>query len=126
LKYWRYEPFLGLGPSAASHLGSDRWSNSAGIEAWAAALKEGADPRAEIVALGPEKNFREALVSGLRLVAGINLADFGERFSVDLEARFAAEIAALERDGLIVRRAGVLRIPEDKLLVSNRALAAFG
>jgi oxygen-independent coproporphyrinogen III oxidase len=125
LKYWRYEPFLGLGPSAASHIGSERWSNTAGIEAWAAALKEGADPRAEIVALGPEKSFREALVSGLRLVAGIDLADFRARFGVDLEVRFAPEIGALERDGLIVLRAGVLRIPEDKLLVSNRALAAF-
>jgi oxygen-independent coproporphyrinogen-3 oxidase len=125
LKYWRYEPFLGLGPSAASHVGPERWSNVAGIGEWAAALKKGADPRAEIVALGPERSFREALVAGLRLVGGISLVDFRARFDVDLRARFAAEIAALERDGLIILERDVLRIPEDKLLVSNRALAAF-
>lgn len=125
LKYWRYAPFLGLGPSAASHVGRERWSNVGGLEEWAAALEKGADPRAEIVALDPERNFREALVAGLRLVAGIDLADFRARFGVDFRARFAPEIAALERDGLIVLERGVLRIPEDKLLVSNRVLATF-
>ena len=27
LKYWRYEPFIGLGPSASSHAGGRRWTN---------------------------------------------------------------------------------------------------
>ena len=125
LKYWRYEPFLGLGPSAASHVGSERWLNAAGVDEWAGALNKGADPRVEILVLGPERNFREALVSGLRLVRGVDLAGFRARFGVDLRARFAPEIAALERDGLIVLGPDALRIPEDKLLVSNRVMAAF-
>ena len=126
LKYWLYEPFLGLGPSAASHLGAERWSNIDAIENWGAALRDGTAPRAEVVALDPERISREALVAGLRLVGGIDLAAFRARFSVDLRVRFGPEIAALERDGLIVLEQNVLRIPEDKLLVSNRVLAAFG
>jgi oxygen-independent coproporphyrinogen-3 oxidase len=125
LKYWRYVPFLGLGPSAASHVGAERWSNIGSVDRWAAALRDGTDPRAEVVALDPDRNFREALVAGLRLVRGIDLADFRTRFGVDLRTRFGPEIAALERDGLIILGPDVLRIPEDKLLVSNRVLAAF-
>jgi oxygen-independent coproporphyrinogen-3 oxidase len=124
-KYWRYEPFLGLGPSAASHVGPERWSNVDDVEDWAAGLKKGTDPRAERVSLGLGRNFREALVAGLRLVAGIDLVDFRARFGVDLRVRFSREIAAFERDGLIILESDVLRIPEDKLLVSNRVLAAF-
>jgi len=125
LKYWRYEPFLGLGPSAASHVGPERWSNIEDVGRWVAALRDGTGPRAEVVALDPARNFREALVSGLRLVGGIDLADFRARFGVDLRAWFAPEIAALDRDGLIIIEQDILRIPEDKLLVSNRVLAAF-
>jgi len=125
LKYWRYEPFLGLGPSAASHVGAERWSNIEDVGRWAAALRDGTDPRAEVVALDPERNFREALVAGLRLVRGIDLADFRARFGLDLRTRFGPEIGALEGDGLIVCESGVLRIPEDRLLVSNRVLTVF-
>ena len=85
----------------------------------------GADPRAERVILDPERNFREAIVAGLRLVAGIDLAEFRRRFGVDVGARFEREIAELRSDGLIILEGGILRIPKDRLLVSNRVLAAF-
>ena len=39
LKYWRYEPFLGLGPSAASHIGQERWTNADRLEDWLAGLE---------------------------------------------------------------------------------------
>jgi oxygen-independent coproporphyrinogen-3 oxidase len=125
LKYWRGEPFLGLGPSAGSRIGAERWTNAAGLAAWSQALATGADPRAEGVVLDPERNFREAIVAGLRLVAGIDLAEFQRRFGVDVGARFEREIAELWSDGLITLEGGILRIPEDRLLVSNRVMAAF-
>jgi oxygen-independent coproporphyrinogen-3 oxidase len=125
LKYWRCESFLGLGPSAGSRLGGERWTNAGELSAWSGALASGADPRTEIVTFDGEKDFREAIVAGLRLVAGIDLEEFQRRFGVDIPARFGPEIAELERNGLIIRERGILRIPEDKLLVSNRVLSAF-
>jgi len=125
LKYWRGEPFLGLGPSAASRAAGERWTNAPDLAAWRRALGEGRDPRVERVALDPEKAAREAIVSGLRLVAGIDLADFRDRFGMDIEARFGRELAELGRDGLVVLEHGALRIPEDRLLVSNSILSTF-
>jgi oxygen-independent coproporphyrinogen III oxidase len=123
LKYWRYEPFLGLGPSAASHLGSARWTNVASFDGWAERLAAGGDPRDEIVVLDRETEAREALASGLRLVEGIDRAAFAARFGFDPAKRFPREIAGLEHEGLIDSSGGRLRIPEGKLLVSNAAIS---
>jgi oxygen-independent coproporphyrinogen-3 oxidase len=125
LKYWRYEPFLGLGPSAGSHIGNERWMNAPGLDDWAAALEEGRDPRAEIVSLGPDDLVKEALVAGLRLVRGIDALEFKKRFGTDLFSRYKNEIAELVRDGLLVREEDGLRIPEGRLLVSNAILSRF-
>lgn len=125
LKYWRTEPFLGLGPSAASHNGRERWTNSGSLERWLSQLRDGEDPREEIVALDEGKAWREALVVGLRLVRGIDLVDFRQRFGVDVGERWTAEIEELRKGGFIIFERGTLRIPEDRLLVSNRILSSF-
>jgi oxygen-independent coproporphyrinogen-3 oxidase len=123
LKYWRYEPFLGLGPSAASHLGNARWTNVASVDGWSAKLAAGDDPREEIVLLDRETEAKEALASGLRLGEGIDRADFAARFGFDPADRFRQEIASLENAGLLVLSGGRLFIPEVKLLVSNAVLS---
>jgi oxygen-independent coproporphyrinogen-3 oxidase len=125
LKYWRYEPFLGLGPSAASHVGDERWTNAAGLDEWAAALETGRDPRTEMIRLAPEQAAREALISGLRLAEGADLRVLRERFGIDLGARFAPEIEDLVQGNFLVRKGEHLHIPEKKMLVSNAVLSAF-
>ena len=123
LKYWRYEPFLGLGPSACSHVGDKRWCNRPSLAEWSAALERGESPRDEVVRLDPLQAVREALAFGLRLVEGVDLSALGERFGVDIAALHARELDELLADGLLVRSGGRLRIPVDKLLVSNAILS---
>ena len=123
LKYWRYEPFLGLGPSAGSHIGSARWTNTASLEAWAWALGRGEPVREDIVELDPAAAVREALAFGLRLVEGVDLAALAARFEVDVEALFGRRAAELAGEGLLVRDGDRLRLPADRFLVSNAILS---
>lgn len=123
LKYWRYEPFYGLGPSACSHVGLRRWSNKPSLAAWSEALERGEAPRDEVVELDPARAAREALIFGLRLVEGVDLAALGERFGVDLFALCGRAIDELAAEALLVRTGDRLRIPRDKLLVSNSILS---
>mgnify|MGYP005835180365 CR=1 FL=1 len=120
LKYWRYRPFLGLGPSASSHVGSSRWSNKQELRAWLEALEKGDDIREEVVLLTPELQAREAVIFGLRLVEGVDIEELGRRTGVDIEALFGRELEALARDGLILRENSRVRVPEEKFLVSNQ------
>jgi oxygen-independent coproporphyrinogen-3 oxidase len=125
LKYWRYEPFLGLGPSACSHIGAVRWCNKSEIEDWAAGLAPGGDPRGEVRELTPEASLREALISGLRLARGVSIADLNARFDASVIESFSKEIAELREDGMLLFEGDTLRIPEDRFLVSNAVFSRF-
>ncbi len=123
LKYWRYEPFLGLGPSAGSHTGGRRWSNNTSLEAWAAALGRGEPAREDVVELDRAAAAREALVFGLRLVEGVDLTALSDRFHVDSGSLFGAKIGELAGEGLLVREGDRIWIPRDGFLTSNAVLS---
>jgi len=125
LKYWRYEPFLGLGPSACSHIGAVRWCNRPAIEDWAAGLAPGGDPRGEVRELTPEAGLREALISGLRTERGVRTRELGERFGIDVLEMFDREIGELKDEGLLDVGDGRLHIPGDKFLISNAIFSRF-
>jgi oxygen-independent coproporphyrinogen-3 oxidase len=125
LKYWRYEPFLGLGPSACSHIGARRWCNRRDLGEWAEALRRGEAIHEELLELTPETSATEALVFGLRLVEGADLAALRERYGVDLESKFAREIDELLGEGWLVREGSAIRIPPERFLVSNHVFSRF-
>jgi oxygen-independent coproporphyrinogen-3 oxidase len=125
LKYWRYDPYLGLGPSACSHVGLSRWCNAASWEAWAEAVERGGSAREEAVELTPKQAAREALVFGLRLVRGIDVAEIEARTGVAIRSIYAREIDELASQGLLVQAGARLWIPADKLLISNAILSRF-
>jgi oxygen-independent coproporphyrinogen-3 oxidase len=125
LKYWRYEPFLGLGPSACSHVGNRRWCNKRDLEQWAGSLRQGKPLYEEQVELTPEMSAKEALVFGLRLVEGVDLRALGERTGVDVASKFDREIGELTGDGWLLRDGHTIRIPPDRFLVSNHVFSRF-
>lgn len=125
LKYWRYEPFLGVGPSACSRVGEERWCNRGALEDWAGALRTGGDPRAGVVRLGPGRLAAEALIFGLRLSEGVRPSELRARFGVDVRERYAEEIARLAEEGWLEAGPDRLAVPEDRWLLSNRVFAEF-
>jgi len=125
LKYWRYDPFLGLGPAACSHIGSVRWCNRADLGSWASALAGGGDFRDDIRKLSPRERLLEALVFGLRLIDGIRISVFKKKFGVDVREAFRGEIEELRGEGLLILDGDGLRIPEEKFLISNAVFSRF-
>lgn len=123
LKYWKYQPFLGVGPSASSHLGQFRWTNPTGLESWLSALGTGKPAFSEFVELAPEEAVRECLASGLRLREGISLEELASRFpGVDLSG-YEHKLKKLKADGLLQVADGLVRIPPEKFLVSNSIIS---
>ncbi len=123
LKYWKYQPFLGVGPSASSHLGHFRWTNPAGLEEWLLALGTGKPAFSEFVELTPEEAVRECLASGLRLREGISLEELAGRFpGVDLSG-YESKLMKLKADGLLQVSDGLVRIPPERFLVSNSIIS---
>ncbi len=73
LKYWRYTDYIGLGPGAASLLGSIRWENKKSLSSYLGRARRGEKPERIYYELSPEERAKEKAMMGLRLVEGADL-----------------------------------------------------
>jgi oxygen-independent coproporphyrinogen-3 oxidase len=80
LNTWRMQEWVGLGPSAASQHAGLRGANVADLAQWQARLALGERVTEDRVALTPALLAEDALIFGLRLNAGVNLAELRGRF----------------------------------------------
>ena len=124
LKYWRRDPYLGLGAGAHSFDGSVRWANVHDAARYVRILEQGSSPREQFDPLTPLQALQEELFLGLRQIEGI---DFGriERQYAELGDRLAQlheRIERLRAQGLLQTEGTCLRLAPNKLTVSNEAL----
>jgi len=73
--YWAQAPYLGLGPSAHSFDGADRWWNEPVYVRWLARTRERGTAIAGRETLTPEQRRLEHLYLGLRTRSGVPMAD---------------------------------------------------
>jgi oxygen-independent coproporphyrinogen-3 oxidase len=113
LKYWRMEPYVGLGPSAAGYLDGADYRNGANLGTYGAAVRGGRLPQVKMKQLDPA---RRRIITGLRLLAGIPAASF---------AAFPGPTEFLLREGFLCRRGRTIAVPPEKILLLNEILGYF-
>jgi oxygen-independent coproporphyrinogen-3 oxidase len=100
-KYWDHSPYFGLGPSAHSFQGNQRWWNYRSLDQYLAAIKAGDLPVKESEILTMEQIRLEALYLGLRTKKGISLRDFKDQYHCDLFIEKKKILSKLEEEGFI-------------------------
>jgi oxygen-independent coproporphyrinogen-3 oxidase len=118
LKYWRREPYLGFGAGAHSFSGTERWANVHDAAAYVASVSAGQSAVESIDTVTRELAFEEELFLGLRQLAGIDLSRIERQYGVDLEEK----LLHLASRGMVEREGNMLRLPADKLSVSNEII----
>ncbi|WP_340587702.1 radical SAM family heme chaperone HemW [Erythrobacter alti] len=86
LTYWRYEDYAGVGPGAHGRRGGFATTRHKKPENWLAAVDRKGNGLQEERALGTSEQASEALLMGLRLREGIDLARLCARFGVAEDA----------------------------------------
>ncbi|HLW79089.1 MAG TPA: radical SAM family heme chaperone HemW [Terriglobia bacterium] len=124
-KYWRLDPYVGLGAGAHSFDGLRRWANETPAEAYQARLSIGGAPVADVRTLSPQEQLEEFFFLGLRQRSGVDLAAAGRRWGEEQISRLEAKIGALVEDGWIERRAHRICMSERGYLVSNEIFQEF-
>lgn len=106
-KYWRREPYLGLGAGAHSFNGLERWANAHDPVAYAAAIESGLLPVEQRETVTRERALEEEFFLGLRLLEGVNLTRIEKEYGVSLRSRLPRllEAGAVEFDGATLRLA---------------------
>jgi oxygen-independent coproporphyrinogen-3 oxidase len=113
LKYWRMEPYIGIGPSAAGYLDGTDYRNISDLKKYASAVGSGKLPLARTKPLDPAQR---RIITGLRLIEGIP--------APALEP-FAANRNLLLSEGFLVRRGRNIAVPAEKILLLNEILGYF-
>ncbi len=106
LNTWRMRAWIGFGPSAASQHDGWRGTNTADLDRWLEGLARGERAQEDRRALTPALRAEDAMIFGLRMNAGVDLAEW-RRIAPD--APWTAVDALLDRlgaEGLATRTGG--------------------
>lgn len=82
LTYWRYRDYVGIGPGAHGRRGGVATSRHKKPENWLEAVATSGHGLSEERPLGIPEQASEALLMGLRLVEGVDVADLSARFKL--------------------------------------------
>jgi putative oxygen-independent coproporphyrinogen III oxidase len=124
-KYWRLEPYLGLGAGAHSFDGLARWANETSPEAYACRLERGELPISEWRRLRAGEQIEEFFFLGLRQREGVDLEIAAERWGQSAVGNWQDRIGALVRDGWLEEEGNWVRLAPSTYLVSNEVFQEF-
>ncbi len=124
-KYWRLEPYVGLGAGAHSFSGERRWANETSPAVYAERLSRGEPPITENYRLETIAQIEEFFFLGLRQAEGVNLAIARQRWGDHAIQAWEPVVAGLSERGLVQIQDAQLRLAEQAYLVSNEVFQEF-
>jgi oxygen-independent coproporphyrinogen-3 oxidase len=125
LKYWQDGEWLGFGCGAHSTRNRSRWQNVASTEAYIARVREGSDLAIGRSVRSAIECLEDALFTGLRLTAGVDLEEIGGRYGIDAWERYNDALEPHIRAGRAVREGTRLRLTRAGMLVANDVMTVF-
>ncbi|MGI6332313.1 MAG: radical SAM family heme chaperone HemW [Zhaonellaceae bacterium] len=125
LGYWTGKPYLGLGLGASSDYWNRRFVNTSNMEHYIFLLKRGQLPVTEEEILSFRQRMGETIFLGLRLSTGLDLEQFKNRYGVDIEVIYGAEIEKLKKMGLLKINQGHLQLTTKAVSIANYVFTFF-
>lgn len=122
LKYWRNQEYIGVGLGSSSHFDGARYSNTRKFSQYADRLMEGELPILEreiVTAASMEVDY---LIMNLRLIQGIRLSEYQERFGVDFMERYGRKLAPFLKSGHLLLEGNCIRMSTEGFDISNTIL----
>ena len=121
LNYWRGGEYLGLGPSAASHLKGRRFKDESDLCAYLANPKGQVGEEEELGA--GEKAGEEAMLRLRLLNEGLDIKELSGKFGEKNTSALAERLRKLAGEGLLINEDNKYRLPPKYVLTCNPILA---
>ncbi len=124
-KYWTDKSYIGFGSSAHSYVEGRRYSNVKEFKEYIRrmTLQENAMDHGDPFKI--EKRVSEALLTGLRLIKGIEISDVMRKYGIDIMERYGSEISHLAKKGLLEKEGQTLRLTHKGIIFSNEVFSHF-
>jgi len=124
LTYWRYADYIGIGPGAHGRRNGLATLRHRKPENWLSAIDRNAHGLSEERPLAPPQQAMEALLMGLRLAEGVDLAAMSRRFGIQPAALIDERRLAFHRElGLAWQNGGRIGATEQGMPLLDALLA---
>ncbi|MBW2471889.1 MAG: coproporphyrinogen III oxidase family protein, partial [Deltaproteobacteria bacterium] len=123
INYWENGSYIGLGAGAVSCFSGVRVKNEERPERFIDLLNNDQAPYAEAEFLPLEARFRETIIMGLRMTAGVSLGRLRDCFGLTPQKHYGALLDKLKKDKLLEESDSRLRLTRKGLLLANGIMA---
>jgi len=115
LKYWRSDPYLGLGPSAVSADGKRRTRNVSDLKSHIENMNKESYEAFETERIDHNKAITEKIMMGLRLTEGVSITELKDKFGYDISAEKENELTDLVKTKFV-------NIENDRIAITEKGL----
>lgn len=116
--YWTGKRYIGIGPSAHSYNGESRQWNISSLPRYLQGIETGT-PDTEREELDIHTKYNDFIITGLRTMWGIRIADIREQFGEEKQAYLERQVATYLRQGLLIRQDDTLALSEKGIFISD-------
>lgn len=125
ITYWQNEPYLGLGAGASSYIEGIRSTNISAIEEYIDNVRSNKSVAGMEEKLQGHAAMGETVFLGLRMLEGLDMNRFTERYGISPEYAFPEQISNLLDGKLIEKTGSHIRLTHKGLLFANEVFAEF-
>ncbi len=125
LRYWRNQPYFGVGAGAHSSFAGYRYANLRSPAAYIKNTFDGVPTIDSIEPIGPELEMAETMILGLRLSEGVDRMVFTRRFGRSPDDVYPTLIREFSQGGLVVDDGGRLKLTYRGRMVGNEVFCRF-
>jgi oxygen-independent coproporphyrinogen-3 oxidase len=125
VKYWTDGDWLGFGPGAHSTWGGVRWRNIASTAEYSDRMVRRESAVVDRHVLSTDERLGDALFTGLRLSAGIDVDLLSTRYGIDVWTRYGDGLSRFLDAGLLLRQDTRLRLTRPGMLLANEVMSVF-
>lgn len=119
IKYWECREYIGLGTAAHSYINSERFSNADSLCAYLAG------EIGERITLTENDKISEFMMMGLRMQKGVSVAEFKNRFGLNIKEFFAPQLEKFISLDLMEEKNGCYRLTDKGIDISNSIMCEF-
>lgn len=123
--YWKCEEYLGLGSASSSFINEKRIKNIEDVKTYIERINKNESVVEEVIENKSKDNIEEFIFMGLRMVEGISLSEFKNKFNIDINELYDEVIQKNIKNNLLIIENNRLKLTEKGIELSNSVMSDF-